>query len=84
VLLIFTRETAATPGRGVPTHGADGQGHIAFRVADGSLTEWCAHFAAMGVGIELQRRWDRGGESVYVRDPAGNSVELVTGAIWAR
>ncbi len=37
-------------------------------------------------GIELEREvdWPQGGRSIYVRDPAGNSVELVEGDLWPR
>lgn len=82
VLLIFDPRHAATEGRGVPTHGAVGSGHIAFAVGKGELSQWRQRLEAAGVAIELEREWPRGGRSVYVRDPAGNSVELVEGAIW--
>jgi catechol 2,3-dioxygenase-like lactoylglutathione lyase family enzyme len=35
-----------------------------------------------GISIEAEIRWPRGGASVYVRDPAGNSVELAPARIW--
>ena len=82
VLLIFRPGYAATPGRNVPTHGCTGPGHVAFRVAEGTLDKWLDRLAASDVSIELDRTWERGGRSVYVRDPAGNSVELVDGTIW--
>lgn len=83
VLLLFHPGHASTPGRGVPTHGSTGPGHVAFRVPPGSLPLWAARLQEQGVEIELERPWDRGGASVYFRDPAGNSVELVEGVIWA-
>lgn len=82
VLLIFEPGHAATSGRGVPTHGALGPGHVAFRVAPGTLDAWALRLRGAGVPIELDRSWDRGGRSLYVRDPGGNSVELVDGRIW--
>lgn len=95
VLLLFEPSHAATPGRGVPIHGlaggrpgpgatagVGGAGHVAFRVRPGSLPEWEAHLAALKIPIELKRDWPRGGSSIYIRDPAGNSVELVDGRIW--
>ncbi|MBL0928132.1 MAG: VOC family protein [Phycisphaerales bacterium] len=84
MLLVFNAGYAERPGRGVPVHGARGAGHVAFRVEPGSLDGWRSHLEARGVPIELDRPWPRGGRSVYVRDPAGNSVELVDGEIWAR
>ncbi len=82
VLLIFRPGYAATPNRGVPTHGSTGPGHVAFRVASGTLASWREHLNSQGVQIELERDWARGGSSIYFRDPAGNSVELVEGEIW--
>jgi catechol 2,3-dioxygenase-like lactoylglutathione lyase family enzyme len=35
-----------------------------------------------GVPIELETDWPRGGKSLYFRDPAGNSVELITRGLW--
>ena len=32
--------------------------------------------------IEHEQTWPRGGRSFYVRDPAGNSIELATPRIW--
>lgn len=82
VLLIFDPRHAATGGRGVPTHGTVGPGHVAFGVGKGELAWWRQRLETAGVAIELERDWPRGGRSVYVRDPAGNSVEMVEGAIW--
>jgi catechol 2,3-dioxygenase-like lactoylglutathione lyase family enzyme len=80
VLLLFDPEAAGRPGRPVPSHGAHGAGHVAFSVAHGSLDAWIAHLEAHGVGIERDLAWDeQGSRSLYVRDPAGNSLELVDG-----
>ena len=32
--------------------------------------------------IEADFRWPNGARSIYVRDPAGNSIELADPAIW--
>jgi len=83
VLLLFDFEYAATPGRGVPTHGTTGPSHVAFRVVAGTLDQWRESITASGVTIELERGWSRGGRSIYFRDPADNSVELIDGEVWA-
>jgi catechol 2,3-dioxygenase-like lactoylglutathione lyase family enzyme len=83
ILLVFDRARSSQAGRTVPSHGTEGPGHIAFTVPESSLDDWRAAFAAAGVEIEQEVDWRRGGHSVYVRDPAGNSVELVSGEIWA-
>lgn len=87
VVLIFDRRsTASVPtsvnGAPVPMHGASGAGHVAFAVADAELPAWRAHLAAEGVAIESEVTWPRGGRSLYVRDPAGNSVELASPLLW--
>ena len=38
--------------------------------------------AAHHVAIEHEEAWERGGHSLYFRDPAGNSVELITPGLW--
>lgn len=87
VVLIFdARSTANVPtrvnGAPVPLHGASGAGHMALAVADASLPAWRAHLEANGVSIESEVAWPRGGKSLYVRDPAGNSVELASPRLW--
>lgn len=83
VLLLFSVERAELEGRGVPTHGARGRGHVAFRVEAGTLDAWGETLRESDIEIEMDRDWERGGRSLYVRDPAGNSVEFVEGRIWA-
>ena len=87
VLLLFARgatlEPLPTPGGVVPPHGGSGPQHLAFAIATASFDRWLAHFEASGIAIESRVRWPRGGESIYVRDPDGHSVELVTPGLWA-
>ena len=82
MLLLFDPRLASRPGRPVPSHGASGAGHVAFAVEAGSLEEWAERLAAHRVDVERTVDWDGRGRSIYVRDPAGNSVELVDGDIW--
>jgi catechol 2,3-dioxygenase-like lactoylglutathione lyase family enzyme len=84
VLLIFDPSRASLPGRPVPSHGSSGPGHVAFRADDGTLAAWAETLRGRGIEIEQEVDWDRRGRSIYVRDPAGNSVELVEGDIWPR
>ena len=46
------------------------------------VERWQAHLTAAGVPIEAEVRWPQGGYSLYLRDPAGNSIELATAALW--
>jgi catechol 2,3-dioxygenase-like lactoylglutathione lyase family enzyme len=87
VVLIFDRRTTArvptsVNGAPVPMHGAEGAGHVAFAVADPELPAWRARLAESGVAIESEVSWPKGGRSLYVRDPAGNSVELASPRLW--
>jgi catechol 2,3-dioxygenase-like lactoylglutathione lyase family enzyme len=83
LLLIFSPERTSVAGRFVPAHGTTGAGHVAFRVADGDLDRVPGHLGSAVVEIEREITWPLGGRSIYVRDPAGNSVEFVEGEIWA-
>jgi catechol 2,3-dioxygenase-like lactoylglutathione lyase family enzyme len=66
----------------IPPHGTHGPGHAAFRVHEGELSGWRERLREAGVEIESEVSWPQGGHSIYFRDPAGNSVELVTPAVW--
>jgi catechol 2,3-dioxygenase-like lactoylglutathione lyase family enzyme len=81
VLLVFNPE-ATLKGGMLPPHGANGPGHFALGVPAASLDAWRDHLAACGVAVEKEMTWPLGGRSLYVRDPAGNSVELVTPGVW--
>ena len=82
MLLIFEPSRSSLPGRPVPSHGASGAGHVAFAVAPGELDVRRAALDRDGVEIEQEVDWNGRGRSLYLRDPAGNSVELVEGDIW--
>ena len=81
MLLLFEPEAAST-GRSVPAHGAQGPGHACFAVAENDLDGWKARLEDARVAIEQEMAWPRGGRSFYFRDPAGNSLELATPKIW--
>jgi catechol-2,3-dioxygenase len=82
VLLIFNPDVAQRTDRGVPSHGTEGPGHLAFAMPMDELDSWREHFRAHNVQIEMEVAWPEGGCSIYVRDPAGNSVELAPPTIW--
>jgi catechol 2,3-dioxygenase-like lactoylglutathione lyase family enzyme len=82
VLLVFDPASTSAAGGPVPAHGATGAGHVAFAVAESELPAWEERLRAGGVDIEAEVAWPGGGRSLYVRDPAGNSVELAPRRIW--
>ena len=87
MLLVFNpSRTALAAGQvggiPVPTHGSTGPGHVCFRVDEAELSTWRDRLEAAGVAVEAEIQWPRGGSSVYVRDPAGNSIELAPARIW--
>lgn len=85
MLLIFNPEATQMPQSGplpVPPHGAEGEGHVCFAASASEIEEWRRRLADMGVEIESDFEWPTGGRSIYVRDPAGNSVEFAEPRIW--
>jgi len=82
VLLVFDPARTRIPDTGVPTHGAIGEGHIAFVIGDSEIDGWRRHLKARGVLIEAEIEWPQGGRSLYFRDPAGNVVELAPPTLW--
>lgn len=82
MLLLFDPRRTGDPSGDVPPHGASGPGHVAFAVGEHELERWRERLAAAGVEVEREVSWPAGGHSIYLRDPAGNSVELATPSIW--
>ena len=88
VLLLFKRGGTLTPqpvstGGVIPPHDGSGPLHIGFAIAAADYDAWCARLRARGVAIESETHWERGGRSVYFRDPDQHLVELITPGIWA-
>jgi catechol 2,3-dioxygenase-like lactoylglutathione lyase family enzyme len=85
VLLLFQRGAAGdleTPGGVIPGHDSGGPGHLAFAIDAGALADWESRLDALGIAIESRVTWERGGVSLYFRDPDNRSVEIVTPGIW--
>ncbi|MGA8750029.1 MAG: VOC family protein [Pseudolabrys sp.] len=87
VLLVFrkgkTGQTVTLPSGTIPGHGGDGALHVAFAIAKDELDRWEAHLASHGVAIEGRNDWERGGRSIYFRDPDGHLLELATPGLWS-
>jgi catechol 2,3-dioxygenase-like lactoylglutathione lyase family enzyme len=86
VLLVFRPEASEQPpapdALPVPPHGARGAGHVCLTVAEADLPALLDHLTEAGIAIESDLRWPHGPRSIYVRDPAGNSVEFASPALW--
>ncbi len=87
VLLLFKKggstEPITIPGGVIPPHDGDGHLHFAFSILAADLPGWEARLRDHNVAIESRVHWDRGGTSIYFRDPDGHLAELVTPGIWA-
>ena len=86
VLLIFNPEESAiatdNPRLPVPPHGARGPGHMAFAMDRDAIAAMRARLVAAGIAIDAEFDWPNGAHSLYVRDPAGNSVEFAEAWLW--
>jgi catechol 2,3-dioxygenase-like lactoylglutathione lyase family enzyme len=87
MLLVFdpaaTERAAHDPALPVPVHGARGPGHVCFAASREEIARWRARLVAAGVEIEAEFDWPNGARSLYLRDPAGNSVEFAEPRLWA-
>lgn len=87
VLLLFQRGGTVsgldTSSGWIPPHDGQGPVHMAFAIATETVGGWERRLQERGVVIESRVRWNRGGQSIYFRDPAGHSIELATPGTWA-
>jgi catechol 2,3-dioxygenase-like lactoylglutathione lyase family enzyme len=87
VLLLFQRGATVdglqSDSGFIPPHDGHGPAHFAFSIAAEDVERWESHLTAHGIEVESRVHWERGGTSLYFRDPDGHSVELVTPGTWA-
>ncbi|KEO56095.1 VOC family protein [Thioclava pacifica] len=89
VILTFIAEATRQPpddpaALPVPPHGAVGPGHVCLAAQAEELNEWERHLRDNNVEIEADFFWPNGARSIYLRDPAGNSVEIADKTLWRR
>lgn len=86
MLLIFNATESvkppSNPAMPVPVHGTSGAGHTCFSATAREIEERAQALRASGVEIEADFSWPGGGRSIYIRDPAGNSIEFAEPRIW--
>ncbi len=81
MLLIFNPEHSLK-NVDIPKHGCMGNGHVAFAMDHDEVEFWKSKLKSLGIRIECEYTWSNGARSIYLRDPAGNSVELITPDAW--
>src|SRR6266566_4794210 len=64
-------------------HDGSGELHVAFAISGAELPAWESWLAANGITVEEKRTWERGGISIYFRDPDRHLVELATPGVWS-
>lgn len=86
VLILFRRggtsDPVQTEGGVIPPHGGSGDLHLAFAIRAEDFAAWEKRLGEKGIPIESHVRWNRGGNSLYFRDPDHHLVELATPGTW--
>lgn len=87
MLLIFNphhtkNKQTDVDGNLVPLHGATGSVHVAFSVKPEDYTVLKHSLQNYGVAIESEISWPNSSRSFYFRDPANNSLEVLTEDMW--
>src|SRR5581483_10663067 len=80
VLLLFKKGGSLH----IPTpHNGDGELHVAFAIRASELLQWEAWLAENEITVEEKRTWDRGGRSLYFRDPDRHLLEIASPGVWS-
>ena len=64
-------------------HDGDGELHLAFAISASELASWEAWLARNEIAVEEKRAWERGGYSLYFRDPDRHLIEVATPGVWS-
>lgn len=81
VLLLFKKRASSSLVSS--PHDGSGQLHLAFAIPADELAAWDDCLAQQGIAIEERKTWERGGHSLYFRDPDGHLLELATPGVWS-
>lgn len=86
VLLLFPKgasmEPTYGPGGMIPAHDGQGNLHLAFSITKKELIRWKDWLRENNITIESEYQWERGGTSLYFRDPDKHVLELATPGLW--
>ena len=80
VLLLFKKGGSL---RITSPHDGEGELHLAFAIPASELAAWEAWLAENGIPIEEKSTWDRGGMSLYFRDPDRHLLEIASPGVWS-
>lgn len=80
VLLLFKKGGSRAMAT---SHDGDGELHIAFAIPASSLASWEAWLAQNEIAVEEKHTWERGGQSLYFRDPDRHLIEVATPGVWS-
>ena len=80
LLLLFKKGASASLAK--TPHDGDGQLHLAFAIPAADLEAWAARLREQNVEVIDRVTWERGGVSLYFRDPDCHLVELATPGVW--
>ncbi len=87
VLLLFLKGASdvarSSPGGVIPPHDGNGDLHLAFSIATVDLGQWKNWLHHNNIEIESEVKWERGGISLYFRDPDNHALELATPGLWS-
>jgi catechol 2,3-dioxygenase-like lactoylglutathione lyase family enzyme len=79
VLLLFRKGASLS----IPSpHDGDGELHIAFAIPAAELETWEAWLEENEIVVEEKTNWERGGTSLYFRDPDRHLLEIATPGVW--
>ncbi|SDW38343.1 Glyoxalase/Bleomycin resistance protein/Dioxygenase superfamily protein [Ruegeria halocynthiae] len=86
VLLLFvadeTEKPPSNPDLPVPPHGARGPGHVCLVLTRDEISLMRKHLLDWNIPVDAEFDWPNGARSLYVCDPAGNSVEFSESRLW--
>jgi catechol 2,3-dioxygenase-like lactoylglutathione lyase family enzyme len=63
-------------------HDGEGELHLAFAIRADTLADWEVWLEQNEIAVEEKRAWERGGHSLYFRDPDRHLLEIATPGVW--
>jgi catechol 2,3-dioxygenase-like lactoylglutathione lyase family enzyme len=63
-------------------HDGNGELHLAFAIPAAELANWEAWLPQNHIAVEEKRTWEKGGTSLYFRDPDRHLIEVATPGVW--